>query len=298
MSKNKQKAQNEQKRLELTNDYVFKRIFAKPKNNQELKEFVEAILDIKIKKIEVKNPEITKNYADEKLGILDIRATIDDDKILDVEMQVSNIYTFVNRNIGYGARLIAEDTRVSETYEGLKKFISINILVENLLKRNTYHSIAHIKFDKNNPKKYVNMGYKEEQEDLTDRIEFHYIELKKFIKSKPGMNSKLEQWLWLLTGEDEKIKMASEENKTIEKVVEDLDEMSADENERIEAYKRKLEIIDYNTTMVQARKEGEKKGEQRKQREMAKKMKEKGMSIEDIMEITGLTEEEIEKLMK
>ena len=123
MSKNKQTTQNEQKRLELTNDYVFKRIFAKPENNQELKEFVEAILDIEIKKIEVKNPEITKNYADEKLGILDIRATIDDDKILDVEMQVSNVYTFVNRNIGYGARLIAEDTRVSEKYEGLKKFI-------------------------------------------------------------------------------------------------------------------------------------------------------------------------------
>ena len=100
MSKNKQTTQNEQKRLELTNDYVFKRIFAKPENNQELKEFVEAILDIKIKKIEVKNPEITKNYTDEKLGVLDIRATIDDDTILDVEMQVSNVYTLVNRNIG------------------------------------------------------------------------------------------------------------------------------------------------------------------------------------------------------
>ena len=170
MSKNKQETQNKQKRLELTNDYVFKRIFAKPKNNQELKEFVEAILDIKIKKIEVKNPEITKNYSDEKLGVLDIRAT----------------------------------------------------------------------------------------EDLTDRVEFHYIELKKFIKSKPGMNSKLEQWLWLLTGEDE--------NKTIEKVLEDLDEMSADENERLEAYKRKLAIIDYNTTMAQAEEKGEMKSNEKLQR--------------------------------
>ena len=31
MSKNKQTTQNEQKRLKLTNDYVFKRIFAKKK---------------------------------------------------------------------------------------------------------------------------------------------------------------------------------------------------------------------------------------------------------------------------
>ena len=196
MSKNKQETQNKQKRLELTNDYVFKRIFAKPKNNQELKEFVEAILDIKIKKIEVKNPEITKNYSDEKLGVLDIRAT----------------------------------------------------------------------------------------EDLTDRVEFHYIELKKFIKSKPGMNSKLEQWLWLLTGEDE--------NKTIEKVLEDLDEMSADENERLEAYKRKLEIIDYNTTMAQA----EERRRKENSKEIARKMKEEGMSIEIIAKMTGLAKEEIETL--
>ena len=151
---------------------------------------------------------------------------------------------------------------------------------------------ANIKFDKNNPKKYVDMGYKEEQEDLTDRIEIHYIELQKFIKSKPGMNSKLEQWLWLLTGEDEKIKMASKENKTIGKVVEDLDEMSADENERLEAYKRKLEIIDYNTTKAQA----EERGRKENSKEIARKMKEEGMSIEIIAKMTGLAKEEIETL--
>ena len=104
------------------------------------------------------------------------------------------------------------------------------------------------------------MGYKEEQEVLTDKIEAHYIELKKFIKSKPGLSSKLEQWLWLIVGEEEKVKMASEENKTIEKVVEELDEMSADENERLEAYKRKLAIIDYNTSIELAHKERNRRG--------------------------------------
>ena len=68
--------------------------------------------------------------------------------------------------------------------------------------------------------------------------------------------------------------------------------MSADENERLEAYKRKLEIIDYNTTMAQA----EEKGEMKKQREIAKKMKEKGIEVETIIEITGLTKKEIEDL--
>ena len=41
---------------------------------------------------------------------------------------------------------------------------------------------------------------------------------------------------------------------------------------------------------------GEKRGEDRKNREHAAKMKDKGFSVEDIMEITGLSVEDIEKL--
>ena len=67
------------------------------------------------------------------------------------------------------------------------------------------------------------MSYSKEQETLTDRIEYHYIELQKFIKKNPGIRKKLEQWLWLLVGEEDKVKMVSKENKSIEKVVEDLD---------------------------------------------------------------------------
>ena len=105
-------------------------------------------------------------------------------------------------------------------------------------------------------------------------------------------------------GEDEKIKMASEENKTIEKVVEELDEMSADENEKLEAYKRKLAIIDYNTSIDMAHKEGEKIGRQEgekagrkaEQLKIAKRLEEKGIELAEIMDITELTKEEIEKI--
>lgn len=90
--------------------------------------------------------------------------------------------------------------------------------------------------------------------------------------------------------------MASEENKTIEKVVEELDEMSANENERLEAYKRKIAIIDYNTSIEMARGEGEKNGRKAEQLKIAKKLKEKKTKIDEIIDITGLTKEEVEKL--
>ena len=42
-------------RLPLTSDYVFKRVFAREENNSMLKDFLEAILNIHINKVEVKN---------------------------------------------------------------------------------------------------------------------------------------------------------------------------------------------------------------------------------------------------
>ena len=144
------------------------------------------------------------------------------------------------------------------------------------------------------------MGFKEEQEELTDKIEVHYIELKKFLKKNPGISNKLEQWLWLILGEEEKVKMASKENKKIEKVVKDLDEMSADENERLEAYKRKLAVWDYNVSITEATErgklEGVEEGKEEEKLEIAKKLKQKGMDTKAIMEVTGLTKEKIEKL--
>ena len=288
---------NTKERLDLKNDYVFKRIFAKPENNQELKELLEAILNIEIEKVEVKNPEITKNYTDEKIGMLDIRAQVNEDTIIDIEMQVANVKRMVNRNI-------AEDTREGEDYRFLKKFISITILGENLLKRNTYHSISHLKFEDSEPEKQVEMVYEKEQDLLTDRIEVHYIELKKFVKKNPKMSSKLEQWLWLIIGEEEKVKMASEKNKTIEKVVEDLDEMSADQNERLEAYRRQLIEWNYKIEKEELKKEAKEEGLQEGRREGAQtekekntlKMLEKGIDIQTIIEITGLTANEIERL--
>ena len=179
---------------------------------------------------------------------------------------------------------------------------------ENLLKRNSYHSVAHLKFEEIEPEKQIEMGYEKEQELLTDRIEIHYIELKKFIKKNSKMSSKLEQWLWLIVGEEEKVKMASEKNKTIEKVVEDLDEMSADENERLEAYKRQVNMLYDKIEKEEWKKEGREEGReegleegrnegiQMEKEKNALKMLQEGIDINIIMKVTGLTEEKIEEL--
>ena len=68
--------------------------------------------------------------------------------------------------------------------------------------------------------------------------------------------------------------------------------MSADEYER-ELYEiRERSRLTYNTEMNEAKKKGIEEGK----KEIAKKMKEKGVEVEFIQEITGFTIEEINLL--
>ena len=72
--------------------------------------------------------------------------------------------------------------------------------------------------------------------------------------------------------------------------------MSADENERLEAYKRKLAIWDYNVNIHEAKKEGIQQGLQEEKKKIAQNLKRKGIDIGTIAEVTGLSKEEIQNL--
>ena len=54
------------KRLPLNSDIVFKRVFSKEGNEDILKALLEAILDVSIQKVQVKNPEIPRNLYNSK----------------------------------------------------------------------------------------------------------------------------------------------------------------------------------------------------------------------------------------
>ena len=65
-----------------------------------------------------------------------------------------------------------------------------------------------MKFEKTKENEYVDMGYSDEEELATNDLEMHFIEIPKFEKKNPGANTKLEQWLWLLAGREEKLEIA------------------------------------------------------------------------------------------
>ena len=280
----------------LSNDYVFKRIFGKGGNEKILKSLLEAILKINIQKIEVKNPEIPKEAIDEKLSILDIKAEINENTIIDVELQVGNTMALERRLVVYNAKLIAGEIKVSEKYQKAKDTIVICIINDNVVKRNAYLSLAMLKYEKTEEIRYVNMGYGKEEEYLTDMVKYYIIELPKFKKKKPKVADLLEKWLYVIGGDRKMMEECKKENEEIKEAVEQLTQMSADEYER-ELYEiRERSRLTYNTEMYEARRKGIEEGKKQDRKEIAKKMKEKGTDITYIIEITGLTEEEIKEL--
>ena len=298
------KKQKEVDMLPLSNDYVFKRIFGKGGNEKILKSLLEAILKINIQKIEIKNPEIPKETIDEKLSILDIKAEINENTIIDIELQVGNTTAIERRLVVYNAKLIAGEIKVSEQYQKAKDTIVICILNDNVVKRNAYLSLAMLKYEKTEKIRYVDMGYENEEEYLTDMVKYYIIELPKFKKKKLRVADLLEKWLYVIGGDTKMMEECKKENEEIKEAVKQLKEMSADEYER-ELYEiRERSRLTYNTEMYEARRkgleegktEGLAEGEAKEKREIAKKMKAEGFDIKIIQKITGLTEEEIESL--
>ena len=278
--------------LPLTDDYIFKRVFAYKGNESVLKDFLEALLKIEIKGIKITNPEIIPYEKGEKRGLLDIKAEINDGTMLDVEMQMKNERNTEERATEYMGKMISEQLQVGEDYQNLKKSIVIFITNYNFLKRNSYHSVGRMKFDKTIEDEYVNMGYDKEDEVASKYIEVHYIELPKFKKKELSKFTKLDQWMCIFTQNKEGIMLAEKENKEIKRAINTLDFLSKDPKER--ERHNSIVMADYNRLVSEHNffEDGKKEGKI----EIAKKMLKEKVPIEMIEKFTELSKEEIEKI--
>ena len=274
--------------LKPTNDFIFKKIFGETKNEKLLKDLLESILtDIEIKKVEVnKDVSLTRKMITEKLGILDVVATLNDETKVNIEMQVKDYYNTVERSLFYGTGVFHESLESGEDYIDIPQSISIWITNYDVFKEGPFHERARLRRD------YENIL-------LTERLEFHYIQLPKFKKKCKRISSKLEQWLTFIINENmEAISMSDNEN--IKEAEKELEYLTGDEATRRLAYLREKAIRDEAAAMKKAKREGREEGIEegikKATKENAKKMYEEGIDIKLISKITGLTEEEIKKI--
>ena len=271
-------------KLKLTNDFIFKKVFGKKGNESILKDLLEAILKMKIKKIELQaEVELERELIDDKTGVLDIEATIDDNTIIDIEMQMRNQYNMKERSLFYWAGLYYTGLKKKEEYKENKRAITINIVNFDMFKEGPYHEKIELR------REYKNIF-------LTNKLEIHFIQLSKFLKEgQEEKDKKMWQWLTFICNKNRKeVERVMKENKEIEKANEELEYLTGDDAVRRIAFLREKAERDYISNMSGAREEGAKKAKI----EIAKAMLAEGMEKEKIIKITGLTEEEMEEIIK
>ena len=144
---------------------------------------------------------------------------------------------------------------------------------------------------------------------MTEDLEFNIIEVPKMYKEKQARDEKLIEWLKFLENpESKEVQGYMKKNENMKEAREKLDKMSKDEKVRRMAELRQKALMDereaeytgYSNGLEDGIKQGMKQGLEQGigqgYREIAKKMKGKGKDINEIIELTGLSKEEIEKL--
>ena len=291
------------KLLNIKTDYVFKRVFGYKGNEQITKNFLSCILGQKVSDIELeKNPILEKDLIDDKVGILDIKAEINKNTNVDIEMQIIDKKNSAKRILFYCAKLFIRSLKSGKNYNSLKKTISI--------------LIADYELDElKEVRKYLTKWNIREEDYskiiLTDAMEIYIIEIGKFKKYQGTERyKKLDSWIKFIEN-PEVIDMSNKEIVMAKKV---LDEISQDEHERYLAEMREKYILDQNATeaagydkglkeghkkgIEEGIKEGHEKGVEEGKKEIAKKMLEEKLDIELIEKVTNISKEELKKIQE
>ena len=171
-------------------------------------------------------------------------------------------------------------------YEGLSEVYSITFLNQNLIKNTEdFHTTFQL------------LDSKTGKILLTEHLEMHIVELGKVSNSISDIKSSLESWAYFFkevhTLKEVTLQDLRSKNPMIEKAIEELEYLSQDEKTR-QIYEEQLKAeFDYNSGIYAAFRDGKLEGKLETQFETARKMREEGFHSEQIIKITGLSEDEL-----
>ena len=281
-------------KITLRNDYAFKRVFGVEENKDVLQDLLECILDIlpeNISDLELLDKEFHKDSISDKTGVLDVKLRLKNNTIIDIEIQNRWNSEFVQRTIFYWAKMYTENLKTSEVYTKLPKCITINIVGEGF----NLNSLLHSEY--NVVEKHIN-------DRLSDELEIHFLNLAK-VKDEEDIEQdekekKLYNWLKFIETDDEEVrKMLAQESPMMRKANSTIELMEMSPKEKwlyenrmkYEYDKASWKHVGYQEGIEQ----GISRGAYQTKLETAKLMKKANCEIDFIIQMTGLSEEEVEK---
>ena len=248
---------------------------------------ISSILNKKVSNLKLdSNPILEKDLLDDKIGILDIKAQIDNDINCDIELQVVDKKNIEKRILFYWSKIYNMSIKSGEDYSTLEK--GIVILISD-------YELEGLK----DIKKYITKWNIREEEYqkiiLTDVMEIYIIELPKFEKYKKNTNNNVLN-LWMKFINNPEVKDMGENNKEINKAKKVLEEISQDEHERYLAELRQKYIMDQKAIEGAGFDKGLKAGKEQEKILIAKNLKKQNLDAKLISEATGLSLDEVKKL--
>jgi predicted transposase/invertase (TIGR01784 family) len=264
--------------LPVKSDVVFRLFFADERNMEYLIGFLKSVLRLPeddYNEIEISDPHLLREYDADKLAIIDVKLKTRSKKVVHIEVQLSVTPDLRERIIFYDAKLITEQVGSGDDYDVIKKVISIVVTDEMLIKKSPRYHHRFTFYDC------------EADVELSDIVEIYTLELPKLPPKADG--TELYDWAKFIAAEtEEELTMIAERNPQVGKAVVTLRELSADERAR-DMYERR----------ERARRDmASQKKWVAKQRdlEIAKKLLKRNRPIDEIIEDTGLTREELDEL--
>jgi predicted transposase/invertase (TIGR01784 family) len=263
------------------NDFLFYKIFGEKGDEVQLLGFLNAVLgktgDDKFTSVTIlEDKTLTAEFLGDKTSVLDVKAILQGKTKVNVEVQISNERNMEKRSLFYWSKEFTKDLKKGQDYSELPSVLAVNIVDFDYLETSDFHSCFHLRDDK------------ERDIILTDALEIHFINMVRYrkMKGKDRLNDPLCRWLaWLDKNSKPEV---------LEEVVKmDTSILSADnkfsfvieEEEEKAAYaRREKAMYDEGSRTTGTI------------RRIARKLKARGLPLEEIAEDTGLSREEIEKL--
>ncbi len=284
--------------LPLKMDFVFKFVFTNDLG--ALASLISSILfpngDKKLEVIEIISSEIIPIFKNGKRTFLDLKLLCkilpsEDENYIQVELQIAEQSGYIQRSLYYASGLIQHQLKAGESYFQLTPIIQINILDFSLLPGENIVS------------RYL-LKEKDSNTILTEDFQMIYVELPKFQKTEiEELHTEAEIWFYLLKNIQnltEQSRMEILKKKPDLKNAFGVLEMYSSDPEKQREFEERLRADEnYAYELAVKFEKGIEKGldlgKLEKSLETARKMKEKGFSLDDIIEITGLTKEELSK---
>ena len=290
-----------------TNDVIFKYLFGREQNKKLLEGLIKAFLDLEVEIREVQEEStMPSSYIGGKEFRLDILAKTKEGMMIDIEVQNKDYKEMPKRMVLYPSRIESNELKRGEEYAEVKRVISMWIFKE-------YFDLTK------EDEEYIttwNWREKSSQKVLTDEQEIDIVELGKIKKymeeGKISPKSNIGMWTRFLLNPGEIGEEDMKENETISTAKEEYEKSMKSEPLLDDAFYFALKRWEdaaikkemRETGLAEGRAEGRAQGiiegraegERKKQIEMAKKMLAKGKPLDEIMEFTELTKEEIENI--